>query len=27
VLLLIIKLNFMTYLQVDTKNWKFRKTI
>jgi hypothetical protein len=27
VLLLIIKLNFMTYLQVDTKNWKFWKTI
>ncbi len=27
VLLLIIKLKFMTYLQVDTKNWKFWKTI
>ncbi len=27
VLLLIIKLYFMTYLQVDIKNWKFWKTI
>jgi hypothetical protein len=27
VLLLIIKLNFMMYLQVDIKNWKFWKTI